>query len=378
MVSLRRALSARGRVSEKVADDFLNALTESIQEGLKADGNVTISGLGTFKLQDMPARESVNVTTGERITIEGYKKVVFTQGAARAKAAKQTEEPIDPIKKLGEQAEEIKDILSEISAISGDNSLAESSLPENSLSDSSHRTTPPQPPINGVETCRQAGLSDNGEGKEPENEPTIEPASTEQPQHDVKEEEKKENGETKKPFNPWLTGLITIGVFAMLLVIAFFVLRHSIIHWAENMRSNLEQRVNKPEQSTVVPKKTADFSAEAEKVSSTENTEQAETRTPTKPNYYNDAERKFTEWQATEIVGQDSRLAWVAKKHYGEKELWVFIYEANRDKLNAADYVLPGMELRIPKLPAELRDVNNPQTKALLERLSKKYLQVNN
>lgn len=329
-------------MSEKVADDFLTALTASIQDGLKADGSVTVNGLGTFKLQEMPARESVDVSTGERITIEGYKKVVFTQGTLRAKAAKHAqEEPIDPIKKLGEQAEEIKDILSEISAINGEEPAAE-----------------PQPVV--------------------EPQPMVEQPMVEQPAEQPAEEPKEEKDE-KKPFNPWLTGLITIGVFAMVLVIVFFILRHSIIQWAENMRSNLEQRANTPKQQTVEPEKTADFAAEAEAVASAESTEQTEVTAastePEEPSYYNDAERKFTEWQATEIVGQDSRLAWVAKKHYGEKALWVFIYEANRDKLNAPDHVLPGMELRIPKLPAELRDVNNPKTKALLERLSEEYLQ---
>lgn len=350
MVGLRRALSAQGRVSEKVADDFLSALTASIQDGLKADGSVTVNGLGTFKLQEMPARESVNVSTGERITIEGYKKVVFTQGTLRAKAAKHApEEPIDPIKKLGEQAEEIKDILSEISAINGESAAVE----------------------------------------EPQPQPIVEPQPViEQPAEQPAEEPKEEKNE-KKPFNPWLTGLITIGVFAMVLVIVFFILRHSIIQWAENMRSNLEQRANTPKQQTIEPEKTADFAAEAEAVASAESTEalngtdstdsteteKTVTSTESKePDYYNDAKRTFTEWQATEIVGQDSRLAWVAKKHYGEKALWVFIYEANRDKLNAPDHVLPGMELRIPKLPAELRDVNNPKTKALLERLSEEYL----
>ena len=115
LVTLRRAVSARAGVSEKVADDFLNALLGSIQQGLQKDGKVVINGLGTFALQDVPARESVNVATGERITIEGYKKVVFSEGTPRGK---KQDEAINPIEKLGEQAEEIKGILSELDAMS--------------------------------------------------------------------------------------------------------------------------------------------------------------------------------------------------------------------------------------------------------------------
>lgn len=358
MVALRRALSARAGVSEKVADDFLNNLFGGIQEGLQKDGSVSVSGLGTFKLQEMPARESVNVTTGERITIKGYKKVVFVEGTHSA-PAKKADEPIDPIQKLGEQAEEIKGILSELGAMEG--SVSGEPSAEDSLSDSSHQ--------------------------EVETEQPAEPASTEQPQQAPKEEEKK----TKKPFNAWLTGLITVAVFALLLVIAYFVLRHQIVAWADGMRTTIEERVGAPESKDVENcTDLTDQTDATEQVNGTEqmenvasdrentslSTEKTEQTEPAKPSVYNDADRKFTEFQATETVGQDSRLAWVAKKHYGEKALWVFVYEANRDKLDRPDHVLPGMQLRIPKLPKELRDVNNPQTKELLERLSKEYLGV--
>lgn len=322
LVSLRRALSSRAGVSEKVADDFLDALFGSIQDGLTKDGKVIIGGLGTFKLQDVPARESVNVATGERFTIPGYKKVAFTAAAPRAP---KTEEPVDPIEKLGEQAEEIKGILSELDAMTGTEQAEPLTLDI------------PQPvvaPVIPQESVAPAAPAEPEKPEEPE-----EPAG-------------------RKPFNPWLTGLITIAVFAMLLVIAYFVLRHQIVNWAEGMRSNIEQRVDtnpveQPEPVLEVP----------------------ETTEPTKvlPDYYDDSKRVFTEFQATERVAQDSRLAWVAKKHYDEKAMWVFIYEANRDKLDDPDFVLPGTKLRIPKLPDDLRDVNNPDTKELLDRLSKQY-----
>lgn len=375
LVSLRRALSARAGVSEKVADDFLSNLIGSIQEGLQQDGNVTINGLGTFKVQDVPARESVNVTTGERFTIAGYKKIVFSANTApNSKAAQAIAQPVDPLQKLGEQAEEIKGILSELDAM-----------------------TPDATPMPEQEQPAQ----ELPEQEQPEHQaaPLVEPLATTQVQDTTKTEEIKESEETAKapetartasntqktdkPFNPWLTGLITIGVFAMLLIIAYFILRHQIVNWADGMRSSIEQRVNTtPAESTqakatetqvVIPEPTS-APAQATEPAQTTPAESTQSAPSSMKPYYDDNQRKFTEFQATEVVGKDSRLAWVAKKHYGEKALWVFIYEANRDRLNAPDHVLPGMELRIPKLPAELRDINNPETKALLDRLSDKYL----
>ena len=335
LVSLRKALSARSNVSEKVADDFLASLTSTIQEGLQKDGSVTVNGLGTFKLQDMPARESVNVTTGERITIAGHKKVVFVADnrtaaedkslPARKRKTAVAPEPVDPIQKLGEQAEEIKGILSELNAMTS--------------------------------ADRPQALT--------EERPQAEPAERAQA---LTEDRNKE----EKPFNPWLTGLITIGVFAMLLVIAYFILRHRIVNWADSMRSNIEQRVSTtPEEPAATDVQAVIPAEEPQPAAPAEMTEAAPA--PANP-WMDDNQRKFTEFLPEETVGQDSRLAWVAKKRYGEKAYWVFIYEVNRDRLNAPDHVLPGMKLRVPKLPKELRDPNDPDTKALLERLSEKYL----
>ena len=348
LVALRRALSARAGVSEKVADDFLNALTGSIQDGLLKDGNVSVNGLGSFKIQDVPARESVNVTTGERFTIDGYKKVVFTenssqqsassrQQAAASKQRSAVSNDIDPLQKLGEQAEEIKDILGELSAMSTETPTAEESpvIPE----------IPAAP---------------------------VAPAQPVQPTQPEKPQEPQKPKETKKPFNPWLTGLITIGVFAMLLIIAYFILRHQIISWADGMRSSIEQRVGEQPSAEIIDSPEI---SEAPEVTETQETPEpvVAPAQPANP-WLDDSQRKFTEFQRDEIVGQDSRLAWVAKKRYGEKAYWVFIYEVNRDQLKSPDYVLPGMQLRVPKLPKELRDPNDPETKALLDRLSKKYL----
>lgn len=334
LVSLRKALSARSNVSEKVADDFLAGLTSTIQEGLQKDGSVTVNGLGTFKLQDMPARESVNVTTGERITIAGHKKVVFvadnrtadedkSQPARKRKTAV-APEPVDPIQKLGEQAEEIKGILSELNAMTS--------------------------------ADRPQALT--------EDRPQAEPAERAQA---LTEDRNKE----EKQFNPWLTGLITIGVFAMLLVIAYFILRHRIVNWADSMRSNIEQRVSTtPEEPAATDVQAVIPAEEPQPAAPAETTEAAPA--PASP-WMDDSRRKFTEFLLEETVGQDSRLAWVAKKRYGEKAYWVFIYEVNRDRLSSPDHVLPGMKLRVPELPKELRDPNDPDTKALLDRLSEKY-----
>ncbi len=72
------AFAAETGVTKKIADGFGRTFFEVIVEGLKEDGLVKINGLGTFKVVSVADRESVNVNNGERIVIEGYKKVTFT------------------------------------------------------------------------------------------------------------------------------------------------------------------------------------------------------------------------------------------------------------------------------------------------------------
>ena len=71
-------LAKKAHMSKREAQQFIAAVIETIQEGVNADKQVKIKGLGTFKVVDVDARESVNVNTGERVTIEGHQKLSFT------------------------------------------------------------------------------------------------------------------------------------------------------------------------------------------------------------------------------------------------------------------------------------------------------------
>lgn len=71
-------LAKRNGISQSLSDSFLHAFFMTIEKGLVNDGIVKIKGFGTFKLVDVSNRGSVDVNTGARITIKGYRKVTFT------------------------------------------------------------------------------------------------------------------------------------------------------------------------------------------------------------------------------------------------------------------------------------------------------------
>ena len=129
---LTDALARRTTITKKNAEAFVAAFQDIFQEGLLRDKNVKITGLGTFRLQWVEPRRSVNVQTGEAIEIAGHYKVVFvpetslkervnepfshlettSMDGAPVKKVEVSKEM--PLQKLASQAIEIQDILSSI------------------------------------------------------------------------------------------------------------------------------------------------------------------------------------------------------------------------------------------------------------------------
>lgn len=72
------AVAKKHKITVKEAEKFVSSMFDVMNEGLKTDKIVKVKGLGTFKVQAVKPRESVNVNTGERVLIEGHDKVSFT------------------------------------------------------------------------------------------------------------------------------------------------------------------------------------------------------------------------------------------------------------------------------------------------------------
>ena len=74
-------LSQAGGMSKAASEQFVKNFFDIISQSVLTEGVVKVKGLGTFKLVDMEDRESVNVNTGERFTIEGHQKISFVPDA---------------------------------------------------------------------------------------------------------------------------------------------------------------------------------------------------------------------------------------------------------------------------------------------------------
>ena len=345
---LRKAVAEYANTSEQEAGQFLNALLEGVVEGLKTDKQVKIKGLGSFSLKAVAPRKSVNIATGETFTIEGYNKLTFSaESMLKESVEKRLEQPKteavmaeinnDPIKKLGEQATEIVDILAELGQAVSKPSLEEEevlAVPTVSKEEIEETTEEPAPePID-----------------EPKEEVAEEPAEevTEEPVEEPAKEEPKQEP-TCKPAckcHKWVCWLI--GALLLLGVVGTGVyFRATLMQWWQCMQDCQPTT----EEVTVVE----------------EVVEVKELTLAEKP-------REYVNFIGIEQVGKDSRLAWIAYKYYAQKDLWVFIYEANRDIIKHPSHVREGQVIRIPELSEEYRNLYNPELKQLVDSLAVDYL----
>ncbi len=355
---LRRALAARANVSEKEANAFLTALNAQIIEALKSDKQVKINGLGTFKLQAVAPRKSVNVKTGEEITIEGYNKVAFVPEAGvkelveKGSGTQSTEHraqtdnaakiaDVDPIQKLGAQAEEIVDLLGDL----GQSPKAEEPVVEEPKAEEMVVEEPK--PEETVVVVVQPEVS-----VQPAEEPVAE---------DPKAEEPKQEEKPKKKSHFWRDTLICVVVLLILLVVGYFFLREQISGWVDSIVNGIHEKTEMQ----------AGEANEDQNAVSFEDEQNAAGSVITNESKAEELEFTYTKLITTERLTNGSRLAWLARKYYGSPVYWPYIYAANRDRVSDPDMITIGTAIRVPQLTKEQLDTTNTQVIRLLDKLQR-------
>lgn len=78
---LVKSVAGKINQSESQTTQIVNAVFDTIEEALSTGEEVTISGFGSFKVVDRPAREGRNPQTGETIQIAARKSPTFSPGS---------------------------------------------------------------------------------------------------------------------------------------------------------------------------------------------------------------------------------------------------------------------------------------------------------
>lgn len=408
---LRRTIAIRAGVSEKTAGAFLSSLQAQVIEALKTEKQVKINGLGTFKLQAVAPRKSVNVATGEEITIPGYNKVVFNaeagvkelveknaavtkaKPAAAPKKSKKAKAaaPVsnDPLEKLGAQAAEIVDILGELGqnpkeeakpAPKAKKAAAKPKKPAKKEAPVVEQAAPvvaPEPVIEPEPVVEPAPVVE----PEPVVEPTPEPIPFVVPETPVEQaEEPVEEPKKKKKHHFWRDTLICVIILLILAGVAYYFFRQEIRTWIKDfIDKNLKEQVKEEDkQAADQDGNTASFTEESG-VTATEQSAEATpegaevvpAQTPAEEAVETIVieEQVYKKMLKTEAITEGSRLAWIAKKYYGSKIYWPYLYDANKDHLTNPNVIVVGTPIRVPKLTALQKDTTNAQTMATIDHL---------
>ena len=382
-VHLRQAIIDRTDATEREANLFLRVLVEQIIAGLQGGEQIKINGLGTFRLQEMAPRKSVNVNTGEPFIIPGYTKVVFAPEVsmremveknksitpivnlnADTSAAPVDEEALSPLEKLGRQADEIVGILADL----GQDPRMPIAMEEEKESDStevaaSATVAEEEVAVEAVAEPEEVVEEAAEEVSEPAEEPTESP--TEEPVVEPIEEpaapkEQKVSKERKKRKYHFLRDTL-ICVVCLLVVLAggFLFLRGAMANWIDSLVAKREpvatDTVVAIPSTPVVEEVTEDTAVMVE--------------IQELPVYQ--------QFIATEEIREGSRLTWLAYRYYGNKDLWVYIYDANKDHLGNPNEIRVGTPIRIPRLTTEQRDTTLQTTREVMLRLKENAINRN-
>lgn len=79
---IAKIIASQHGIKPAEAENFIQQLVETINEGIETDRLVKIKGFGTFKMQSVKPRSSINVNTGERVVIGEHDRITFLPDAS--------------------------------------------------------------------------------------------------------------------------------------------------------------------------------------------------------------------------------------------------------------------------------------------------------
>lgn len=323
--------------SKKQCEDFLRELFNVIEETLTQDEPVKIKGLGTFKLIEVDSRKSVDVNTGEEIEIPGHKRISFI-----------------PAKELAEKVNEPFDMFESVEA--PEEEVAEA--PNNSYNLEENLEQGAEAEAKAEEEITEAEVENSFEEEVNINEDNEIAQAYEKAYEQAASDEDYvyEEATPKKRFR-FMWGFLT-GLVCMLLIAAA-----GLIFFGDKLTALVE---NLPFKQVTVSKVIEDekedksdvtiadtLKIESEKVESGKETEYAEVEktVPTAP----------SDKVVTDTISRTRYLSTMAQQHYGNFNLWPYIYIENQAKLGHPDHIKPGTPVVIPDLKKYGVNPNNPE-----------------
>ena len=383
---------------KKQCEDFLREFFNTLVDAMEAGENVRIKSLGTFKVVAVEPRKSVNVNTGEQMEIPGHNKIVFVPAKELAEEVnapfamfESIEIPDnaleDPLlsseSESAAQAEEDPLLSSAISDPSESEAQAEEDpLPSSAISDqtvSAAQAEEDPLPSSAIsdQTVSAAQAEEDPLPSSAISDQTVSAAQAAgfpEPDEDSDENEQEfeienesgldsfpivsqlneEHTETRRNYRFLLgfaCGVACAAVICLCAYLFFFEKWVATVSEEKNTEVSVQaetsgqltdadvRQVPKPDVLDSDKKdliEASDADSKNEQMAKTEQTAEVPTRPSDEPVY--------------DTITKTRYLTTMAKEHYGNYNLWPYIYEENKAILGHPDRIRPGTKVIVPPL----------------------------
>lgn len=347
-------LAQRHEMNPADAEAFVRTLFALVEEAVISDKYVKIKGLGTFKLIDVDARESIDINTGERIEIREHLRISFTPDPWMRETVNKPFGHFETVL-LNENAhfddiEESSELEDDIEGQDEENckpvlTATEEESEEKILSCVKEKTQ---------EAEEDIGSRENVLGN-----------AVQMPQNEYPKTVREESGRKNFFRLPWcmlatvlLAGVILGGVVVWSLFSGRRYIPESLVSMLmEKQVSDLRQdsivckqiRKDSLVQVPQTPPAKKDTIHESVQVA---NSEPKKSVTPAvkRETLADTVEYAITGTRTTYTIKSGESLVRVALKFYGNKKLWPYLVLHNKNVIKNADVVPVGTTIRIPEL----------------------------
>lgn len=389
-------LAEKANITKKDAETLVKECFDTMIEGLLEDKLLKIRNLGTFKLVQVEDRESVDVSTGERVLIPAHYKVTFSPDTELAETVNAPYASLETVELTENEVLEKSEDEIDDETDDDDN--------EKIWLKSEIEEKPEEPQAIEIKQEQDELEIEKPEAKKTvyETPPVYKNTNDEPDEPDYSEqydEEYRPIGATNGLF--WLFFLVAAGLILFFTGQYFCpiignggrrpVIPDSVIVFSYSVNKpqvpdSLKTKVKKPDPTvlrvTSTPK-TQSSNTPVEQpskaqVSAPAKTEPA-TATPkvqpaTAPKIQtadNQSAKTYAGKKYT--VHRGERLNTIALREYGHKAFWVYIYDENRNAIRNPDLIEPGMVINIPPAGKYGIDKNNQESVNRALELERKY-----
>ena len=360
-------LSDKTGKTKKQCEDFLREFFNTIVDTLAEGENVRVKGLGTFKVITVEARKSVNVNTGEQMEIPSHRKIVFIPAKELAEEVNSPFAMFESVE-IPEEEEEEESGEKFGDENSGDMEVAPDSEENEAIEPNADDVPEPQ----GEYVIEEETVIENVDAPENHSAPETE---REEPRGQEVIEEPEELEEPQEPEEPeveafaeampktksyrFLIGFACGLAFAALLCLGAYVFFFDNIF--KNYHSEVtDAKIENPavQKQIATTDSTASSSAKAQQPADTATVKPAEKVGAEEPS---ETAPTLPSDIVYDTITKTRYLTTMAKDHYGNYNLWPYIYEENKKILGHPDRIKPGTRIVVPPLSKYGVDPKNPE-----------------